>query len=144
MLEEELLEDHRRSAASIGALGEVLEYDVRPVSCNRLLGAFQYAPLEALDIDLEQVQPLEAHRRHQAVEAARLDPKCAMAWWGVALAAALIVATALVAVRERLGLGRDVVELHLMERERREEPSGGVGDLLAFFFVGSLHGSGWR
>ena len=32
------------------------------------------------------------------------------AWWGVALAALLIVATGVVVVRERLGLGRDVVE----------------------------------
>jgi putative ABC transport system permease protein len=32
------------------------------------------------------------------------------AWWGVALAALLIVATGVVVMRERLGLGRDVVE----------------------------------
>ncbi|HVF06461.1 MAG TPA: ABC transporter permease [Frankiaceae bacterium] len=31
-------------------------------------------------------------------------------WWGVALAAVLIVATAVVALRERLGLGRDIAE----------------------------------
>jgi putative ABC transport system permease protein len=32
------------------------------------------------------------------------------AWWGVALAALLIVATGVVVMRERLGLGRDVIE----------------------------------
>jgi putative ABC transport system permease protein len=35
------------------------------------------------------------------------------AWWGVGLAASLIVVTGVVVVRERLGLGRDVVEAAL-------------------------------
>lgn len=62
-------------------------------------------------------------------------------WWGVALAAALIVVTAFVAIRERLGLGRDVVEAAV----RAVVQLVAVGFVLRFLFEhAGLPGSlGW-